>query len=414
MLSKAFGLAVRQPTSWVFLFVLAAGLVMAYARAEPPLSTADLVLLACLSLVYLFVGTVVFMIVLPSGSAIQKIIYLAFQICLGMLILYLSRGNGWLVMLPLASQSVALFSPREAIFPCVVITLGIAWNTSRLIPTWIPFVQSALVFGSAVFFAAVFTNISVRNARRREEIERLAAELEATNLQLQEYAAKVEELSVVQERNRLAREIHDGLGHYLSAMNYQAQVVSALMESDPLRAQSAMDKMQTMILEALADVRRSVAALRSDPLLGKSVLEAIGPLIAESRNAGLVAELFVTGEPRNLPPAHELTIYRAVQEGLTNVRKHAQARRVDLFLDYRPDRVSLRIQDDGVGSSLEMAKLDELTSSFGLFGLRERAQIAGGTLDIYSSPGKGFCLEVNLPVESICSSTDNKASTGAK
>ena len=394
---KSLKVAIFHPTSLVYLFVVLAGLVMGYARADPPLTSSELVLLLLLSLVYLFTGTVIFLAVLASASPGHKILYLAFQICLGFLILYLERGNGWLVMLPLASHSVALFSPREAILPCIFITLGIAWGTSQKLPNWIPFLQSAVVFGSAVFFTAVFTNISIRDVRRREEIERLAAELEAANRELQTYAARAEELATEQERNRLAREIHDGLGHYLTAMNVQSQVVVTLLDHDVARARDALAKMQGMILDALADVRRSVAALRSDPFLAENLYNSLLPLVEESRNAGLDTGLVVNGQARRLPAALELTLYRAVQEGLTNVLKHAQASRVMITLDYRPKQVGLRIQDDGAGSLLRLEQLSNLKSSFGLIGLRERVQLLGGSMDIITAPGQGFCLEICLP-----------------
>jgi signal transduction histidine kinase len=396
---KNFRLALKHPTSWVFLFVLAAGLVMAFARADPPLNRAETAGILLLSAIYLFLGTVVFIGVLQSGSPGSKILYLVIQICLGMVILYLSRGNGWLLMLPLASHSVALFSPREAVLPCIVIALGIAWNTSQTLSNWVPFLQSAIVFGSAVFFAAVFTDISIRDARRREEIERLAAQLAEANRALRDYTAKAEEMAALQERNRLAREIHDGLGHYLTAMNLQANLATALIEVDPERARQALVRLQAMLLEALADVRRSVAALRSEPVLGVDLLAALEVLVKESCSAGLAVEFAVNGEARSLPAASELTLYRAVQEGLTNVRKHAQASQVNVQLDYLPQRVGLSIRDNGAGSALGMGDLDLLKSSFGLFGLRERVRLLGGEMHIQTNPGNGFLLEINLPVE---------------
>lgn len=389
--------AIRHPTSLVFIFVVLAGLVMGAVRATPPLSASDLALVLFLSLVYVYIGTVVFLRVLASGSPKTKLIYLFFQITLGMLILYLERGNGWLLLLPLASHSVALFSPREAILPCILITLGIAWNTSQSIPNWIPFLQSAVAFGSAVFFAAVFTNISIRDARRREEIERLAAELEEANHHLKDYAMRLEELTTAQERNRLAREIHDGLGHYLTAMNLQAQVVSTLLTHEPERAQQALARMQAMIQEALDDVRRSVAELRSEPILGSNLIEALLPIVDESRAEGLATELVVNGEVRPLSIATRLTLYRAVQEGLTNVRKHAQASRVMITIHFAANQVRLRIQDNGAGSVVDMDHTNNEKNRFGLFGLKERVQLLGGTMMIQTSPGQGFCLDILLP-----------------
>jgi signal transduction histidine kinase len=389
--------ALRHPTSLVFIFVVLAGLVMGAARADPPLSTDELALILALSLLYIFIGTFIFLGLLRSGSPQNKIIYLTIQIPLGLLILYLERGNGWLVLLPLASHSVALFSPREAILPCIIITMGIAWNTSQSIPHWIPFLQSAVVFGSAVFFAAVFTDISIRDARRREEIERLAADLAEANRQLQASADRMEELAAAQERNRLAREIHDGLGHYLTAINLQAQVISTLLAQDPERAQQALTRMQGMIQETLDDVRRSVAALRSEPISGVNLLEALVTLAEDSRDAGLEIEFTVNGEARRLPAAHELSLYRVAQEGLTNVRKHAGASRVAMVIDFGIKDVRLRIQDNGAGSDLDMVRLTNLKNSFGLFGLSERAQLLGGTLTIHTALGQGFCLEIDLP-----------------
>jgi signal transduction histidine kinase len=399
MLRKDFTIALHHPTSWIFLFVLVAGLVMAYARAEPPLSNVELFELLLLSLVYLFVGTVVFIYVLSSGSPGYKILYLAFQISLGMVILYLGRGNGWLIMLPLASHSVALFAPREAILPCVLITLGIAWDTSQMLSNWIPFLQSALVFGSAVIFAAVFTNISIRDTRRKEEIERLAAQLEEANHALKEYSEKAQELAVAQERNRLAREIHDGLGHFLTAMNVQLNIAITLFERDPQGAQQVITRVQAILQNAMADVRRSVAALRSEPLLGKDLIEAINELVDESRAHGLVTEFIVHGEVKNIPPVCELTLYRTVQEGLTNVKKHAQAQQVIVQLEFQPEKITLSIQDDGIGSTLNLEEVDKLKNSFGLFGLRERIQFLGGKMSLQTAPQQGFRLEILIPME---------------
>jgi signal transduction histidine kinase len=391
-------LAAKEPTSYVFLFTLLAGLVLGYARADPPLTTAELIVILVLSLAYLYTGTVIFNSILRGGTPRQKVLYLVFQIPLGLLILYLERGNGWLALLPLVSHSVALFSPKEALLPCILITLGIAGLTTRQFPTWVPLLQSVVIFGSAVAFAAVFTEISIRSTRRKEQVEQLAAELEAANRQLQAYAARVEELSAAEERTRLAREVHDGLGHYLTALNVQAQVVERLLEQDPPAARQALTKMQAMILDALSEARRSVAALRSEPLQGKPLGEALLPLIDESNAEGLATGLYLRGEVRRLPPAVELTLYRAVQEGLTNVRKHAGARRADVELDYQPERVTLRLQDDGAGSAVSTSPLDASSGSFGLFGLRERVHLLHGSLTVHTAPGKGFCLEITLPV----------------
>jgi signal transduction histidine kinase len=119
--------------------------------------------------------------------------------------------------------------------------------------------------------------------------------------------------------------------------------------------------------------------------------EAVSALVEESRTSGIAAELAVLGVPRPLTPQAEITLYRAAQEGLTNVRKHANASRADLSLDYREQgTVRLTVRDDGVGA-------DEIGGGYGLLGLRERAQLLGGEVRAPASAGPGFTLEVRLP-----------------
>lgn len=230
----------------------------------------------------------------------------------------------------------------------------------------------------------LFTLATVREREGR-------AELDEVNRQLRQYAAQVEELATVKERNRLAREIHDGLGHYLTAINVQIEAARAVMDGDRPRALDALHKAQTLTQEGLAEVRRSVAALRASPTESRPLPEAVAVLVEECRAAGIATELVVNGEARPLPPQAELTLYRAAQEGLTNVRKHAHVSSASVRLDYRGDgSVRLTVQDDGVGS-------DEASGGFGLLGVRERVQLLGGKVDIRTAPGQGFTLEVEVP-----------------
>jgi len=397
MVKNAFRVAVHNPSSLVFVIVVMSGYIMAYFRASPPLSGVELLWLVGLGVIYSFIGTFIFWLVVASGSVRYKILYLTAQYILGMTILHFARGNGWLAILPLVSHSVVLFSPREAVVPCLLILLGISWNTSQMMTGWVPFFQSALIFGSIVLFAAVFTNLAMREARAREDIERLAFQLEKANRELQAYAAKAEEMFAIKERNRLAREIHDGLGHYLTAMNMQSKVISVLVEKDQVQAQQAIGKLQETILSALADVRHSVAALRSDGITGRHIPEALIPLITESRQSGLPTELTVQGEPRPLSPALELALYRAVQEGLTNIQKHARATQVTICLEYRAQKILLRVEDNGRGAAVNVDDLRGTGNGYGLFGLQERVQLLGGEMRIETGPGAGFRFEIVLP-----------------
>lgn len=260
---------------------------------------------------------------------------------------------------------------------------GMAAVSALLLPiegVWFPAVMSLVIFGTIMLFGHLI--VSEEQARQQ---------LGESNQRLAEYAAQVEELATVSERNRLAREIHDNLGHYLTAVNMQIEAALAVMQSDPARAHQSMTKAQSLTKDGLAEIRRSVAALRADPIENRPLHEAIMQLIEEHRATGLDVTYRVDGAIRPCSAQVEMTLYRAAQEGLTNIRKHAQATRADLQLSYQhPGAVSLKLRDNGIGSASD-------NSGFGLLGIRERVKLLGGQVNIQTSQGQGFQLCVELP-----------------
>ena len=247
-----------------------------------------------------------------------------------------------------------------------------------------------LLFNVAVYiFTALFGY-----ALRAAEIARQRNQELLTDLQTAQ--DKIKDLAVSEERNRLAREIHDGLGHYLTATTMQIQGAKAVLESTGAGMQapaalSALGKAETLLQEALTDVRRSVAALRTTPATNHSLAETLADLARQHRiPEQLDVQFTLAGAPRLLNPQVELTLYRVAQEGLTNIHKHAQASHVTLLLCYEPDQVRLTIGDDGKGAG-------EATGGYGLVGLRERVQLVGGTVNISSASSQGFQLEVVIP-----------------
>jgi signal transduction histidine kinase len=316
-------------------------------------------------------------------------LFIVGQTLLASLISYLGEGNGWLLGMPLIAQAVMNFS--------LLGSLSIAglFLALSILPFYLMYGPQAIGSGlvsllAAIVFVTVFTRITVSEQRLRAEGERLARELEEANRQLREYAVQAEELAVVQERNRLAREIHDSLGHFLTTINMQIKAAQAVV-GDPERAADALGKAQALAENALADVRRSVAALREAPVGERPLPQALEALAAESQAAGIDTRLVIEGSPRRLPPPAELALYRLAQEGLTNVRKHAQAQSAALRLVYGTEgRVILCVQDDGQGAA-------SLEGGFGLLGLSERAQLLGGLLRTHSTPGEGFAVEMEIP-----------------
>jgi signal transduction histidine kinase len=264
----------------------------------------------------------------------------------------------------------------------------VRWHGWTMAPT------ALLEFSFAVLFTLVFTQLAVGSERARGEMQRLAGELGDANRKLRAYAVQVEELAATRERNRLARDIHDSLGHYLTVVNVQLEAARALRERDPARARDALDKAQALTQEGLQEIRCSVAALRASPLDDKPLADALRQVVEESRASGLAAEMQVLGEPRALTPQAALTLYRTGQEGLTNVRKHAGASRAWLVLDFQAAaKVRLSVNDDGAGAMED----DGATAGFGLLGLRERAQLLGGEVRVQTAPRAGFTLEVEVP-----------------
>ena len=249
--------------------------------------------------------------------------------------------------------------------------------------------------GGAIFYIAVFflAGMIGHSTRRAELTSRFNQELVDV---LQTARHQLQELAVVEERNRLARDIHDGLGHYLTATTMQVQGARALLATTDAATQAptaldALSKAETLLQEALADVRRSVGALRTTPANQKPLPAAIGDLVAECRaTTDAEVQFDLRGTPRPLSSPIELTLYRVTQEGLTNVRKHAQAGRVEVVLAYDPDKVNLTIGDDGRG-------MGQTSNGYGLLGLRERVQLVGGQVNIQTAPEQGFRLEVEIP-----------------
>jgi signal transduction histidine kinase len=249
----------------------------------------------------------------------------------------------------------------------------------------------SILFNTAAYLLVGMLGHSTRQTElARRDNQELVEILQMAQKQLQE-------LAVVDERNRLAREIHDGLGHYLTATTMQIQGARALLESTDAATQApaalgALGKAETLLQETLADVRRSVQALRATPSESRPLPGAIDDLVAECRAvAGLLTNFELLGTPRPLNPQVELTLYRAAQEGLTNIRKHAQAASVSVVLWYDVDNVGLRVADDGRGIGVAPPQ------GYGLLGLRERVQIVGGSVHIDSAPGQGCRLEVEIP-----------------
>ena len=353
------------------------------------ISSRKAIVLIALASLYLVNGVFGYAWARNRTSRGSSLTYVALQIILSVTLLYLAKSPALLLaMFPLAGQAVVMLPFRLMLATCATIWLAVVLPMA-IFGGWGPAAVLGMFFLAGIVFVVVITLLAVKEQRARAEVERLLAELKDANDKLRAYADQVEEVATLTERNRLAREIHDSLGHYLTVVIVQIEAAIAMKESDRERSLASLRKAQGLAQKGLAEVRRSVTAMRL-PGESRSLIEAMEALFEECRASGVRTNFQLRGTPRKLTASTELTQYRAAQEGITNIRKHSSVNSASILLNYSDDIVSLIVHDDGFGVS-------NVAPGFGLIGLRERVQLAGGEVKITSGVNQGFTLEIQLP-----------------
>ncbi len=385
--TRALGLNSLGFTSVTLTAYLSALIMMGYVLNT--ISASKATLLITLALVYLATGVFGYAFARNRASVGLSLIYLGIQIGLSVSLLYVAKSPALLLaMLPLAGQAVVLLPRRLMLVVCGAMWLAVVLPAA-FFGAWGPAAVLGMFFLAGIVFVVVITRLAVKEQRARAEVERLLAELREANEKLRAYADQVEEVATLTERNRLAREIHDSLGHYLTVVIVQIEAAMAMKESDRERRLDSLRKAQGLAQKGLAEVRRSVTALRM-PGESRSLIDGLNALFEECRASGVATDFQMRGTPRRLAPPAELALYRAAQEGLTNVRRHSQAKSAAITLDYSGAVVRLIVHDDGVGA-------ESVEQGFGLVGLRERVQLAGGEVRIATGLNQGFTLEIDVP-----------------
>lgn len=296
------------------------------------------------------------------------------------------RGFFAIIVLPVASQSIFDLRPRSAALVCVylfVVAVGV-WGFDF---GWRALAEASLNYAAGFAFTIAFTLITKQALVAREREEKLRCEIEEAHEKLKTYSAQAEDFATTRERNRVAREIHDGLGHYLTVVKTQLDAAAALIALRPDEARLSVLKAAKLTGDALDDVRRSVSALRTDAAR-LPLPEALRALTVES---GLPVTLRLEGATRPLPPGIEHALFRSAQEGLTNIRKHAGATAAEVALDFASNgRVTLAVTDNGQGDN------GAAPVGFGLVGIRERIEVLGGQVISGNRSGGGFALTIEV------------------
>lgn len=243
-----------------------------------------------------------------------------------------------------------------------------------------------IFFGLALVFVLLLVNALLSVYRSQQD-------LAAAHEQLRTYAARVENQATLQERNRVAREIHDSLGHSLTAQTILLGNALLFLPAEAERTRIYLKAATESAYQALREVSKSVSTLRTPPLQHTPLDKTIPTLTKDiCQPAGIISDARIE-LPRALPEDISLALFRIVQEALTNAVKHSQASGVQVMLLAKSNRLHLQVLDNGRGFDPS-----KNTSGFGLRGMRERANALGGTYQIWSAPGMGCRVSVILPL----------------
>lgn len=338
---------------------------------------------------------------LPSGKHFYKVFYIAIEIAL----IFYGATIGYLHVLPtlyfiVLIQSCFLFEPpgRWAVaalsFLLFIvhqvryvqsITLLVQPGDRQLF--WMHLIAETLIFGLSLFFVLRLVSTLLSERQTKEQ-------LAAAHEQLQQYALQIEDLAAVRERNRIARDIHDSLGHALTALSVQLQTAGKLWQHNPAKAEQFLVQAQQLAATAMKEVRQSVSTLRADAREEQPLEEAITSLVEDFRQGTGVSTSTRINISTSVPSQVVKTLYRIVQEALTNIYKHAQATQVGIQVSTTPDSVHLCIEDNGKGFRLDRQAI----TGFGLQGMQERVTALNGYFHLETKPESGCRITVELPL----------------
>ncbi len=344
---------------------------------------------------------------LPTTHQVPKLLYTALEFGLLMLIATqntFSTRSVFLLGLVIVMRSCLIFERggQLTVLSLVLISYGTfllsrpVLLTRDIATVWDWRLSNAFLFSLTLIFALLLINALLAERQSRAQLEMVHEELGRTHQQLRHYALRIEDQATLQERNRIAREIHDGLGHTLAAQTIQINNALLYWQSDPEKLLLFLNQAKQLGAEAMLEIRRSLLVLRSTPLQGQSLEIAIHKLMTEFHQNTQIEPSYQVILARNLTTEVNTTLYRILQEALTNIYKHAQASEVVVQLKENSEMLQLSIHDNGQGFNPM-----QNTTGFGLKGLRERAAALGGQLRISSQPGKGCSIDVLLPLSNV-------------
>lgn len=338
-------------------------------------------------------------LILPKNNQATKVIYVVIQILLILLVAF-------------SSKTIRLFAPLYIIMvvrSCLIFRLFGRITVSVISFTLFSFtfiniwqnreymdcaqakfrflpINIIFPFGLTFLFILLFMNAIISERQSRDK-------LVIANEKLRQYTLKIENQATLEERSRIAREIHDSLGHSLTALNLQLETAIKLWKSNPGQAEGFLIRAKELGSQSLQDVRHSVSTLRSDPLQNKSLDRAIAVLVENFQTTTDILPNCQIKIEHPLSTEISTAIYRVIQESLTNISKHARATAVTLKINATAKNLKLIIQDNGKGFDFA-----QNTTGFGLKSIRERTLALGGNFNIKTAPNLGCEIMIDIPL----------------
>ncbi len=381
---------------WFLTFVVLSLTIWSFSK-NPALQT-TLIAVVYFALVILHI-TLHWVLGMIATQPRKQIWYVLAQGVLAFIICWMAREVGVIfgLFMGLVGEAVGLFGlNRRALFSSAFYLTLATLNASQIMD-WSAVGWTLVAIVPMVFFVVAYVTLYMRQIEARERAQTLLAELEVANSQLSEYAARVEDLTLANERQRMARELHDTLSQGLAGLILQLEAVDAhLSKERPERAAQIVGETMEQARETLANARRAIGDLRSGVGSVPSLEQALDAEVQRFENGtGIPCELEVQLRGEAPDPIVE-TGLRIVSEALTNVARHAQASHAWVRAETTQAELCLEIRDDGLGFDPEAVD----AGHYGLLGMRERARLVGGTLDAISEKGQGTSIKACLPLPS--------------
>jgi signal transduction histidine kinase len=325
----------------------------------------------------------------------QALAYFPAQITLLLVLTLYNHDFGWMAWAIIAQMATKLpFRqwPLPTLASLAIFTMSFDLQDEIQRGDWVA--PLSLVFNSLIFLA-LFASMYLA-FRQRFQLSEVVCELRAAKQKLEQQAAHHEELVVLRERTRLAREMHDSIGHALVAVNVKLEAAQRLYAVNPTRGDRELEATRALVRETMAELRRSLMNLRAPLPTHQDLPVALQGLAEELRGrSALQVSCHTISDVPALAPAAAEALWRVVREALANVERHAAAASVSISLDRRSDSIVLCIDDDGVG--VTPAALARPTH-YGVIGMRERVEALGGSFAIHARSGGGTTVEARLPI----------------